>query len=59
MPAGSHAVLDQTRQAIEERARRLLTQLHELEDDPTIKAIDEETGYIEEVPVTPARSLAP
>jgi serine/threonine-protein kinase HipA len=48
MPAGSHAVLDQTRQAIEERARRLLTQLHELEDDPIIKAIDEKAGHIDE-----------
>jgi serine/threonine-protein kinase HipA len=41
MPAGSHAVLDQTRQAIEERARRLLAQLQELEDEPAIKGVDD------------------
>jgi hypothetical protein len=41
MPAGSHAVLDQVRQAIEERARRLLAQLQELVDEPAIKGIDD------------------
>ena len=47
MPAGNHAILDQTRQAVERRARRLLTQLQELEDEPAIKVIDEEAGHIE------------
>jgi serine/threonine-protein kinase HipA len=48
MPAGNHAILDQTRQAVERRARQLLTQLQELEDEPAIKVIDEEAGYTEE-----------
>jgi serine/threonine-protein kinase HipA len=34
MPAGNHAILDQTRQAVERRARGLLAQLQELEDKP-------------------------
>jgi serine/threonine-protein kinase HipA len=42
MPAGPHAVLDQTRQAVQRRARRLLAQLQELEDEVTIKVFDEE-----------------
>jgi serine/threonine-protein kinase HipA len=41
MPAGSHAILDQTRQAVERRARRLLAQLQESEDEPAIKGIDD------------------
>jgi serine/threonine-protein kinase HipA len=44
MPAGTHAVLDQTRQAVERRARRLLTQLQELEDETAIKIFDEEAS---------------
>ena len=44
MPAGSHSVLDQTRQAIERRARRLLTQLEELENEAAIKVFDEEAA---------------
>ena len=32
MPAGNHAILDQTRQAVESRARALLAQLQELRD---------------------------
>ena len=41
MPAGTHAVLDQTRQAVQRRARCLLTQLQELEDEVTTKVFDE------------------
>ena len=41
MPAGNHAILDQTRQAVERRARRLLAQLQELEDEPDIKGVDD------------------
>ena len=40
MPAGKHAILDQTRWAVERRARRLLAQLEELDDEPAIKDID-------------------
>jgi serine/threonine-protein kinase HipA len=36
MPAGNHGILDQTRQAVERRASRLLAQLQELEDEPAI-----------------------
>src|SRR6266849_3514878 len=43
MPAGGHAVLDQTRQAIERRARALLAQLPELGDETAAKVVDEET----------------
>ena len=46
MRAGNHAILDQTRQAVERRARRLLTQLQELEDEPGIKAMDEEAEVV-------------
>jgi serine/threonine-protein kinase HipA len=42
MPAGTHAVLDQTKQAVQRRARRLLIQLQELEDEVTFKVFDEE-----------------
>jgi serine/threonine-protein kinase HipA len=44
MPAGNHPILNQTRQAVERRARQLLKQL-ELEDKPVSKVADEETGY--------------
>ena len=37
MPAGDHEVLYQTRQAVERRACQLLTQLHDLEDEPASK----------------------
>ena len=47
MPAGNHTILDQARQAVERRARRLLAQLHELEKEPTIKGIEEEAAHIE------------
>jgi hypothetical protein len=44
MPAGTHAILDQTRQAVQRRARCLLTQLQELEDEVTFKVFDEEVA---------------
>jgi serine/threonine-protein kinase HipA len=49
MPAGGHAILDQTRQAVERRARALLAQLQELGGEPVAEAVDEEgTGRAEE-----------
>jgi hypothetical protein len=42
MPAGAHVILDQTRQAVERRARALLAQLQELGCDPLAEAVDEE-----------------
>ena len=48
MPAGTHEVLDQTREAVERRARILLAQLQELGDDP-VKAVNkEETAVAKE-----------
>src|SRR5882672_9788995 len=48
MPAGTHEVLDQTREAVERRARILLVQLQELGDDP-VKAVNkEETAVAKE-----------
>src|SRR5215472_12023889 len=41
MPAGDNPILDRTRQAVERRARRLLSQLHELEDELPITQLDE------------------
>jgi serine/threonine-protein kinase HipA len=35
MPAGGHLILDQARQAVEGRALAILTQLQELEDEPS------------------------
>jgi serine/threonine-protein kinase HipA len=49
MPAGDHAILHQTQQAVEQRARRLLSQLHE--DELTTKAIGEEVEHIQSEPV--------
>ena len=46
MPAGDHPILHQTQQAVEQRARRLLSQLHE-EDEQTTKAIGEEAEHIQ------------
>jgi hypothetical protein len=43
MPAGTHEVLDQTREAVESRARILLAQLQELGDDPVN---EKEHGYL-------------
>ncbi len=49
MPAGAHVILDQTRQAVERRARALLAQLQEFGSDPLAEAVDEEgTGRAEE-----------
>jgi serine/threonine-protein kinase HipA len=48
MPAGTHEVLDRTREAVERRARILLAQLQELGDDP-VKAVNkEETAVAKE-----------
>ena len=47
MPAGGHAILDQTRQAVERRARSLLAQLQELGDEPEA-AEEEGAGRVEE-----------
>jgi serine/threonine-protein kinase HipA len=44
MPAGDHPILHQTEQVVEQRARRLLSQLHE-EDEPTTKAIGDEAEH--------------
>jgi serine/threonine-protein kinase HipA len=41
MPAGNDAILHQTRQAVERRARLLLEQLKGLEDEPAIKGTDD------------------
>jgi len=41
MPAGTHVILDQTRRAVERRARALLAQLQEVGDEPAVKAVDE------------------
>jgi len=41
MPAGDNPILDRTRQAVERRAQRLLSQLHELEDELPITQLDE------------------
>jgi serine/threonine-protein kinase HipA len=42
MPAGTHVMLDQTRQAVERRANVLIAQLQELEGEPHVEAIHEE-----------------
>jgi serine/threonine-protein kinase HipA len=48
MPAGNHVILDQTRQAVERRARALLAQLQELGDKSAVKHVDEEAETAEE-----------
>jgi serine/threonine-protein kinase HipA len=48
MPAGDHAILGLTRQAVERRAHQLLTRLRESDDEPAIKGIDEQAGHTEE-----------
>jgi serine/threonine-protein kinase HipA len=45
MPAGDHEVLGQARQAVERRARQLLTQLQDFDDKRTINVTDEEAGH--------------
>jgi serine/threonine-protein kinase HipA len=42
MPAGGHAILNQTRQAVERRAHTLLAQLQELGSDAVAEAADED-----------------
>jgi serine/threonine-protein kinase HipA len=42
MPAGGHAILNQTRQAVERRAHTLLAQLQELERDAVAEGPDED-----------------
>jgi hypothetical protein len=44
MPAGPHTVLDQTRQAVQRRAGRLLAQLQELGEEVTTEVFDEEAA---------------
>jgi len=46
MPAGPHAVLDQTREAVERRARAVLAQLHDVGEEAGVKSEDE---VVEEV----------
>jgi serine/threonine-protein kinase HipA len=49
MPAGTHVILDQTRQAVERRAHALLAQLQELGGDPVAEGVDQEgSGRAEE-----------
>jgi serine/threonine-protein kinase HipA len=40
MPAGTHAILDQTRSAVERRANALLTALQEFGDEPVAEAVN-------------------
>ena len=42
MPAGGHAILGQTRQAVERRARAIFAQLSELDGYPVAEAVDQE-----------------
>ena len=53
MPAGDHAILDQARQAVERRARPLLSQLQEFDDKPAIEVTDEEAGHTKSEAVVP------
>jgi len=53
MPAGDHEVLGQARQAVERRARQLLTQLQDFDDKPAIKVTDEEAGRTKSEAVMP------
>jgi serine/threonine-protein kinase HipA len=48
MPAGDHAMLGLTRQAVERRAHQLLTQLRESDDEPAVKRIAEQAGHTDE-----------
>ncbi len=40
MPAGTHAILDQTREAVERRARALLAQLQEPGEDSAVEIVN-------------------
>jgi len=53
MPAGDHEVLGQARQAVERRARQLLTQLQDFDDKPAINVTDEEAGRTKSEAVMP------
>jgi serine/threonine-protein kinase HipA len=55
LPTGNHATLHQTQQAVERRGRRLLSQLHE-EDEETINVIDEKAGQAGSEAVAPEPS---
>jgi serine/threonine-protein kinase HipA len=44
MPAGGHEILGQARQSIERRARALLMQLQELEDERVAETVDDEVA---------------
>ena len=56
MPAGGHAILGQARQAVERRARALLAQLQELENDQVAETVDDEgEGGVEEEAAEAAR----
>jgi serine/threonine-protein kinase HipA len=44
MPAGTHAILDQTRSAVERRANALLASLQAVGDAPVSEAVDAEDG---------------
>jgi serine/threonine-protein kinase HipA len=50
MPAGDHPILALTRQAVEHRAHRLLTELRESDDEPALKSIAEQAGHTDEAP---------
>jgi serine/threonine-protein kinase HipA len=50
MPAGGHAILDQTRQAVERRAGVILAQLEELGGDPVAEAVDHKGAAIQSDP---------
>jgi serine/threonine-protein kinase HipA len=57
MPAGPHAILEQTRQAVERRANALLAQLQEATDGPPPEPIDEDVrdGELTEAAVSSSR----
>jgi hypothetical protein len=48
MPAGPHLILNQTRLAVERRARGLLAQLQEPKSLPFAEAVDDEGGEPDE-----------
>jgi serine/threonine-protein kinase HipA len=53
MPAGDHEVLTQARRAVERRARQLLTQLQEFDDNPAVKGPYRESGHRKSEAVVP------
>jgi hypothetical protein len=50
MPAGGHAILAQTRQAVERRARALIEQLQELGDGQAVETFDGEGAAVSQAP---------